>query len=172
MNVQIPAGVNVEIKDNVVTVKGSLGTNTRKANSKLLSIAKKGDEIVVEPLKKGKLVKKAMQAENAFAKELQNDIAGVSKHFEVRMKSVFAHFPMSIEIKNDKVFVNNLIGERSPRIADICTNAKVEVKGADLRIYGISKDAVSQTAANIKIACKIRNKDDRAFQDGVYYEIE
>lgn len=172
MIIPIPTGVTVDVKDNVITTKGSLGTNTRTANTRFLSLAKQGDNISIEPLKKGKLAKKAMQAERSFAKEVQNDMLGVNKYFEIKMKTVFAHFPMSIEVKMEKVFINNLIGERSPRIAEICTNAKVEVKGADLRVYGISKDAVSQTAGNIRLACKIRNKDTRAFQDGAYYEIE
>jgi large subunit ribosomal protein L6 len=172
MIVPIPAGITVDVKDGVIKISGSLGTNTRKANTKLLNVSKKESGIDVEPIKKGKLVKKAMQAETAFANELKGDMLGVTKQFEIKMKTVFAHFPMTLEVKGDKVFINNLIGERAPRIANICTNAKVEVKGADVRVYGISRDAVSQTAANIRIACKIRNKDDRSFQDGTYYEIE
>jgi large subunit ribosomal protein L6 len=172
MIIQIPTGVKVDVKDNVVTAQGSLGTNTRSANTRFLSVAKQGDSVVVEPLKKGKLAKKAMEAEHALGKEIQNDMLGVTKYFEIRMKTVFAHFPMSIEVKGDKLLVNNLIGERCPRVADIRANSKVEVKGADIRVYGVSKDAVSQTAGNIRLACKIRNKDTRAFQDGAYYEIE
>jgi large subunit ribosomal protein L6 len=45
------------------------------------------------------------------------------------------------------------------------------VKGQNVRVYGTSLDDVSQTAANIRLACKIRNKDSRVFQDGLYYEI-
>jgi large subunit ribosomal protein L6 len=172
MIIQIPTGVNVDVTDNVITTKGSLGTNTRSANSKYLVISKKENTVVIEPVKNEKLAKKAMEAEMSLAKEVQNDMLGVTKNFEIKMKVVFAHFPMSIEIKEGKVFVNNLIGERSPRIANICANSKVEAKGADVKVYGISKDSVSQTAANIRLACKIRKKDERAFQDGVYYEIE
>ncbi len=172
MIIQIPTGVNVEVKDSTITTKGSLGTNTRSANTRFLSLAKQGDTVVIEPLKKGKLAKKAMQAERSLAKEIQNDMLGVNKYFEVRMKTVFAHFPMSIEVKMGKVFINNLIGERYPRAANICASSKVEVKGPDIRVYGTSKDDVSQTAGNIRLACKIRNKDTRAFQDGAYYEIE
>ncbi len=172
MIIQIPTGVTVEVNDNVITTKGSLGTNTRSANSKFLTVSKKDNTVVIEPVKNEKLAKKAMEAEMSMAKEIQNDMLGVTKNFEIKMKAVFAHFPMSIEIRGDKVLVNNLIGERSPRVANIRTNSKVEAKGQDVRVYGISKDAVSQTAANIKLSCKIRKKDDRAFQDGVYYEIE
>ena len=89
------------------------------------------------------------------------------------MKIVFAHFPMSIEVKRGKMY-----DKQHDRREDAAHGrhmrglTKVEVKGQDVRVYGISKDAVSQTAANIRLACKIRNKDTRAFQDGVYYEVE
>lgn len=172
MIIPIPQGVSAEVSGNVVTVKGSLGTNARSVNSKFLSVSKKEDGIELEPLKGGKLAKKAAEAAVAVAKELQNDMLGVTQYFEVRMKTVFAHFPMSIEIKTGKVFVNNLIGERSPRVADICGATKVEAKGQDVRVYGVSRDDVSQTAANIRTACKIVDKDPRVFQDGVYYEVE
>jgi large subunit ribosomal protein L6 len=68
--------------------------------------------------------------------------------------------------------IKNLIGERAPRLASIAGTTKVEVKGQNVRLYGTSKDDVSQTAANIRKACKIRKKDGRIFQDGIYYAIE
>ena len=45
-------------------------------------------------------------------------------------------------------------------------------KGQDMRLYGTSKDDVTQTAANLRKAVKIRKKDERTFQDGVYYSID
>ncbi|EQD42534.1 ribosomal protein L6, partial [mine drainage metagenome] len=38
--------------------------------------------------------------------------------------------------------------------------------------YGSKHDDVSQTAANITKACKVRAKDERIFQDGIYYKME
>ncbi|MGC8571860.1 MAG: 50S ribosomal protein L6 [Candidatus Micrarchaeia archaeon] len=168
-SLDIPDNVNIEIKDNTVSVKGSLGTNTRQYNDSLLEVKKEGNKLIVKAKEGNKqLLKKGKMAENSFLKELKNDINGVNKYFEINMQVVFAHFPITIEVKNDKVYIKNIIGERAPRESQIVGNCKVEVKGQNVKVYGTKLDDVSQTAANLKKACKIRKKDERTFQDGVY----
>jgi large subunit ribosomal protein L6 len=44
----------------------------------------------------------------------------------------------------------------------------VTVKGDDIIIQGINLEDVSQTAANIQNATKIKSKDPRVFLDGIY----
>ena len=53
-------------------------------------------------------------------------------------------------------------------MAKIRGDVKVEVKGDDIAIEGINLQDVSQTAANIEQATKIRKKDQRVFLDGIY----
>lgn len=173
INIDVPEGVKVEVRDNTVSVTGPLGANSRKANDKFLAVAMGEKGITIESAKRSKkLAKRAMNAEKSFAKELRNDIDGVRKYFEVNMKIVFAHFPISIEVRSDEVRINNMVGERAPRVSRIVGKTKVEVKGQDLRLYGTSLDDVNQTAANLRKTVRIREKDSRTFQDGVYYAIE
>lgn len=169
---EIPSGVSVEIKGNAIETKGSLGTNKRQFNDALLKISKSDKMIKIEPVSEKGLVKKAVKTEKTFQKELSNDIKGVNQYFEKKMRVVFAHFPITIEVKDNKVFIKNIIGERFPRSSNIVGTTKIEVKGQNVRVYGTSLDDVGQTAANIRKACRIRNKDSRVFQDGLYYEIE
>jgi len=42
------------------------------------------------------------------------------------------------------------------------------VKGEDLWVQGLGIEAVSQTAANVEHATKIKQKDPRVFLDGIY----
>lgn len=170
--VEIPQGVQVEIKGTEVSIKGSLGSNKRNFNDSLLKVTKEGSRIKVDHTTEKQLVKKGAVAEVSFAKELMNDITGVGKHYEINMQIVFAHFPATVETKGDSLLIKNLIGERAARVAAIVGSTKIEVKGQNLRIYGTSKDDVSQTGANIRKACKIVDKDGRIFQDGIYYSIE
>ena len=95
----------------------------------------------------------------------------MTQGFEFKMKSVHAHFPITVEVKGQAIHINNIIGERVPRVARIAGATKVEVKGQNVRIYGPSLDDVSQTAANVRKACRMRNKDTRVFQDGLYFEV-
>ncbi len=170
--VQVPEGVNVEIRGNVIETRGSLGTNSRAFNDALLDVQKKEGSIIISTVKDKTLARKAAKAAQSFKAELSNDIAGVNRYFEKNMRIVFAHFPINVEIKEDRIYINNIIGERVPRISKIVGSTKIEAKGQNVRVYGTSLDDVSQTSANIRQICKIRNKDSRVFQDGLYYEIE
>mgnify|MGYP001045530876 CR=1 FL=1 len=58
-----------------------------------------------------------------------------------------------------KVFVNSKYDAE---------NIKVDVKGDDVYLIGPDKEKLGQTAANLKRITRIRKKDPRVFQDGVY----
>ena len=45
---------------------------------------------------------------------------------------------------------------------------KVEIKGDEVVVSGIDKEAVGQTAANIEQTTRIRGYDPKVFQDGIY----
>jgi large subunit ribosomal protein L6 len=84
------------------------------------------------------------------------------------MKIVFAHFPMTVKVTGDKVNIDNFLGERHPRVAKIVGSAKVNVKGDEVTVTGINKEDVGQTMANLEQATKIKGRDPRVFQDGIY----
>ncbi len=165
----IPDGVKVEVAGEKIVISGKLGKNERKFNANLLSVSIDGNKILIKPAEEKKIAKKARIAETSLLKELQNDIKGVQEYYTISMKAVFAHFPLTMEFKNGNVYINNLFGERVPRIARIVGDTKVEIKGQDLTLKGTSLDNVTQSAANIRKACRAKDKDIRIFQDGIYY---
>jgi len=101
---------------------------------------------------------------------INNLIIGVQTNYKYVSKVAYSHFPCSIRVddKNQTIFVENFLGERAPREAKYPNNVKVEVKGDDVYFIGPDKEALGQSAANVKRACRIRKKDPRVFQDGVY----
>jgi large subunit ribosomal protein L6 len=169
---EIPNGINVDVKDNLITISGSLGKNKRVYNDKLMNVLIKDNQIHIECTKNKKLAKVANNTVNTLLKELKNDMDGVNKHFEIKMLAVFAHFPITIEVKNNTIIIKNILGARAAIYTEIVGDTKIEIKGQNVRIYGTNKEDVSQTAANIRMACKVRKRDERVFQDGVYYAIE
>lgn len=169
--IPLPEGVKAEVKKDEITISGKLGSNKRIFNDALVSVKSESGKVVLEHIKEKKLVEKGMNAENALYKELQNDMKGVAQYYEFKMKSVHAHFPITVEQKGSVININNIIGERVPRVAKIAGATKVEIKGQNVRVYGTSLDDVSQTTANIRKACVMRNKDTRVFQDGLYFEV-
>ena len=93
---------------------------------------------------------------------------GVTEGYIYRLKIVFIHFPMTINIQGNKVVINNFVGERKARVAKIHGDVKVRVESDDIIVTGNDIENVAQTAANIQQATKIRNKDLRKFLDGIY----
>lgn len=167
--VEVPAGIEIKIEGSKVITKGALGVNERAFNPSLLTVEKDAKSVKISAVSDKKLARKASQAAGALANEVRSDITGVTKHFEVLMEAVYAHFPMTLEVKGNELLIKNMLGERAPRRAAIVGATKVEVKGKDVRVYGTRLDDVGQTAANIRQACNVRNKDTRVFQDGIYY---
>ncbi len=84
------------------------------------------------------------------------------------MKIVYSHFPITINVDGKKILIKNFQGERAPRISMIKGDTVVVIKKDDVIITGHVLTDVSQTAANIQLKSKVKNKDHRVFLDGVY----
>ena len=163
--IEIPEGVEVIIENNEVSVKGPNGEDSRKFTYPNVSIKEEDDVVVLEtafPKKKDKAMIGTTRA------HINNMIVGVTDGFTYHMKIVFAHFPMTVKVQDSTVVIDNFLGERHPRTAKIVGSAKVAVKGDEVTITGINKEEVGQTMANLEQATKIKGRDPRVFQDGIY----
>ncbi|MBS7654395.1 50S ribosomal protein L6 [Candidatus Bathyarchaeota archaeon] len=163
--VKIPDGVKVNVNGKVVEVIGEKGRLVRDFSSLPVSIQLLGDEVEVSTSwprrKEGACVGTACA-------HIKNMIRGVKEGFTYKLKTVYAHFPISVKVNGNKIIIENFMGERSPRTAKIIGDVKVSVKGDDVIIQGINIEDVSQTAANIERATRIKNRDPRRFLDGIY----
>lgn len=165
---QIPNGVTIMVSDGSVEVKGKNGTSVKKFSRKFLSVKSAGEKLMIEATSEKKLNKKAKLAEKAVTTEIKNAIDGVEKGIEKKLQIVTAHFPISLEVKGDRLMIKNIFGERYPRSAQIIGDTKVEVKGTDVKIRGVDPYDIGQTIANIKRTCYAGSHDSRVFQDGLY----
>jgi len=163
--VEIPEGVDVKIDGRVITVSGEKGTLTKDFSHAPISIQKEGKLIKIRtewPRKKEAAIV------GTVSSHIRNMITGVTKGFTYKLKIVFSHFPISVKVEDKKVLIENFTGERSARIAKILGDAKVSVKSEDVIVQGINLEEVSQTAANIEQATRVKVKDPRVFLDGMY----
>lgn len=156
---EVIEGATVNIQNNVVSVKGKLGEEKISFGTDVL-LKIEGKSISIGTKKKEML--------NTVKTLIKNLMNGVTKGYEKKMKVVFAHFPATLEVKGNIVKIKNFLGEKCDRKAKIIGNTKVSVKGQDVTITGPNKEFVGQTAANIRTATRIKNKDCRVFQDGIY----
>ena len=159
---KIPEGAKVSVAGKTVTVSGAKGTLTRSFTYPGLTFAVKGDEFIASGSNK---------ITTTVETHVRNMGIGVTKGYSMKLKSIFAHFPIAIELKGKELLVKNFLGEKQPRRVKIIGATKVEAKGQEMTMSGISKDDLGQTYSNLKMATKIRNRDSRVFQDG-YYVVE
>ncbi len=163
--IPVPEDVTVTIDGNDVTVKGNGGELTRNFNHNKITISQDEENVIVRvafPNKKDKAMVGTIRS------HISNMIYGVKHGFTYKMKIVYAHFPMTVKVKGNTITIDNFLGERSPRLAKIIGDVKVQVKGEDVTLTGINKEHVGQTMANIEQATKIKRRDPRVFQDGIY----
>ena len=166
-----PEGVNITINGKTVKVEGPKGTIERELwypGLYLLTEQKdEGNEVVI---KSESTRKKIRAIAGTYTSHIKNMIIGVTEGFFYKLAIVHAHFPMQVAItkEGDAVSVSNFLGERKPRIAKIVEGAKVELKGREIVVSGINKEAVGQTAADIEQTTRIKGYDPRVFQDGIY----
>jgi large subunit ribosomal protein L6 len=163
--IQVPDGVEVTMEARKVTVKGEKGTLTRDFSYVPISIDVNGKTVRVWaewPRKKeASLV-------GTIHSHIQNMISGVVKGFSYKLKIVFSHFPISVKVQGSTVLIENFTGERRARRVKIIGDVKVKVEGDDIIVQGLNLEDVSQTAANIEQATKVKKKDPRVFLDGIY----
>ncbi len=165
-NVEIPENVTVDVNDNCEVIVRSGGKELKRTLSyPNVTIRIENNEVIVESIYPRK---KQAAIIGTFASHIRNMIIGVTEGFEYKMKIRYAHFPMKISVKGDTLVIDNFLGEKHPRKAKIIDGVKVKVSGEDIIITGIDKEKTGQTAANIENVTRVRGRDTRVFQDGIY----
>ena len=164
--IEIPNGVEIKMEEKAVHVKGEKGSLSKMLSHPKIDITVKNNIVEISCTKFPKRKEKALIG--TFRAHINNMITGVTKGFEYKMKTVFAHFPIKTSVEGNAFIIQNFLGERSPRTAKILEGVTVEAKGENVTVSGTDKEKVGQTAANIERATKVKKRDIRVFQDGVY----
>lgn len=163
--IEVPQGVSVSTSDNFVFVSKGNKILKRKidlgkakmeiSNGKIRLFAEKG-------------TKKEARSIGTFYSHLKNMIKGVQEDFVYKLEICNVHFPMNVKVEQDKLVIKSFLGEKYPRYAKILPNVKVEVKGNEVIVSSYDLEAAGQTAANIEKATRVKNRDLRVFQDGIF----
>ena len=168
-SIALPEGASASIAGDVITVSKDDQSLSREFRHHKVEVrAVNGDlEVFVNlPRRSDKALA------GTWAAHLRNMALGIDEGFEYRLKAVFSHFPMSLKVDGKQMIINNLFGEKVPRVAKLpWSPAEVEVRvenKTDVVVRGADREKVGQTAANIERACRIKKRDRRVFQDGIY----
>jgi large subunit ribosomal protein L6 len=164
--IKIPEGVQITIDGKIIQVKGQKGALAKVLSHPKIQVSVSGNVVQIICSQSPRRREKALIG--TFKAHIRNMIKGVSQGYECKMKTVFSHFPIKTSVEGNQLLIQNFLGERFARRAEILENVKVDIKGESITLTSIDKEKVGQTAANIERATKVKNRDIRVFQDGIY----
>ncbi|KND01084.1 uncharacterized protein SPPG_04176 [Spizellomyces punctatus DAOM BR117] len=170
-DIPIPEGVTVDVKARLVRVKGPRGQlvkDFKHVNMEILRLSK--SKLKIKVWHGGR---KHNACIRTISSHIENMITGVTKGFEYKMRFVYAHFPINVNIISDgaEVEIRNFLGEKQIRRIKMLNGVKIDHSTAqkdEIILTGNDIDNVSQSAASIQQSTTVRNKDIRKFLDGIY----
>jgi len=165
--IEIPSQVNIEINESKVIVKGPRGSIERKLEYPTVTVKKQDNKITIGCKKATKREKKVI---GTFIAHIRNMIKGVIDGFEYKLQICSVHFPINVKLDTSKheIVIKNFLGEVSERRAKVLPGVDVKIVGNIITVSSINKESAGQTALNIENATRIKNRDRRIFQDGIF----
>ena len=162
---ELPEGFEAEYEDGVLTVSDGSQEVEKKIQHARVEVEVEDGQVLFSTKTGKRNIKSIVKT---FSRHFDNMIEGLEDEHVYELKGVYAHFPMTIKTENNQLVVENFMGERKPREADIMEGVDVSVDGEEITVSGPDKDKVSQTAARIEQLSDKGNRDPRTFQDGIY----
>ncbi|TGZ83964.1 ribosomal protein L6 [Ascodesmis nigricans] len=167
----IPEGVSVAIKSRLIHVKGPRGELHKDLTHLSVSFRKSSPSQITIELHHG--LRKGVATLRTVRSLINNMIIGVTKGFKYKMRYVYAHFPINVNVddKENVVEIRNFLGEKIVRRVRILPGVELKISDNvkdEIILSGNSLENVSQSAADIQQICRVRNKDIRKFLDGIY----
>jgi large subunit ribosomal protein L6 len=141
--VQVPAGIDVQIANGAITVKGPLGTLAQSINP-LVAIIRQGDELLFSAVGESR---EAAAMSGTFRALVFNMVTGVSKGFERKLTLVGVGYRAQAQgaALNLSLGFSHPIVHQMPEGVTVTTPTQTEIliKGAD-------KQRVGQVAAEVR----------------------
>lgn len=163
--IEVPEGVSAEIEGSRIFIRGGEGEISKEFAFGALELKKSEGKIIIGNEKSTKREKKQM---NTIRAHIKNMIKGVQNKYEYRLKICYSHFPFTVEVKGGEALIKNFLGEKNSRKVSIPQGAEVEADREFIDIKSIDKELAGQVAANFERATKVKARDRRIFQDGIF----
>ncbi|MCR4327228.1 MAG: 50S ribosomal protein L6 [Nanoarchaeota archaeon] len=165
IQIEVPENVTVSLDGSNLNVKGPEGNLTKELKIGKVEVKIEGKNIVLEYKKATKNEKKLM---NTASSHINNMIRGVQKKFEYYLKICYVHFPFTLKIEGKKVMIKNFLGEKIDRVFELPDGVEVELKKEIIIVKSPDKYLAGQASANFETATRVKGRDRRIFQDGIY----
>lgn len=172
-SVAIPEDVTVSIKSRIVKVTGPRGELVKALKHVDVAFEKVNNRLIKLYVHNGD--RKHVATLRTVKSLITNLIKGVTVGYKYKMRFVYAHFPINVNVIEKEgakfIEIRNFLGDKKVREVPIPEGVTCEigkVQKDELIVTGNSVEDVSQTCADVQQICRVRNKDIRKFLDGIY----
>ena len=162
---KVPEGAKVQFDGTLVRISGPKGQIERDIRYPQIKVTADDEEVTISTEGARKATVAMVGTIHAH---VRNMCRGVTEGYEYHMKVVYSHFPIQLKLIGNRLEINNFLGEKKARYARIEPGVAAKVSTDEVILTGINKESVGTTAANIEHATRIRDRDPRVFQDGIY----
>lgn len=165
--IEFPEGYEFSVENSIVRVKYGGNENSRKFNFMKMDVKKEGNKLIIEYKKASK---KELKMINTIKAHIANMIAGLKEMYVYKLEIAYVHFPVTLDYDkgNNKITIKNFLGEKKPRVCYLPKGIELEIEKNTITIKSHDKDTAGQAAANLEKATKIKKRDRRKFQDGIF----
>ena len=163
--IEVPEGISCEFANRTVKCKKDSQKLSQKMTIPNVDVKIEENKLILHCIAGNRNEYKVIKT---LSTHIKNMFEGLGEKFVYELQAVNVHFPMNLKVEENKLIIDNFLGEKVPRFAQILPNVDVEIKGQEINISSSDKEAAGQTAANFERATKVKNRDRRVFQDGIY----
>merc|ERR1711936_392874 len=163
--------VKLVVKGQKVTVSGPRGTLSRDFSHLKVELKKTGAQTC--RITKWWATMRQKAALRTVSSHINNMAVGVTSGFRYKMRTVYAHFPINMIVKDEgtRVEIRNFLGEKINREVQMLGGVKCSVSPKqkdEFWFEGNDIENVSRSCALVHQKAFVRNKDIRKFLDGIY----
>ena len=139
----VPAGIDVDVGSDAITVKGPQGRLVQRLNAKI-AVEREGAQLLIRPVDESR---EANAMSGTYRALIANMVEGVSKGFERRLQLVGTGFRAQAQGTS----LNLSLGFSHPVVYRLPSGVKAETPSqTEIVIKGADKQSVGQVAAEIR----------------------
>jgi len=164
--IEIPNGIFARIENKDIIIQKGSEESKRKINPKM-NVKVEGNKIIISSDRATRKEKKVFGSTKAH---IRNMIQGFGEKFRYKLQVASVHFPMTLthDKSTNELVVKNFLGEKKDRRIKLIPEVDVKINKDIIEIESHDIEKAGQTASNIEKGTKVRKRDRRIFQDGIF----
>ena len=163
--VEIPEGISVKVNLNEITVKSNEKELERSFDLGKVKVKVEGNKFI---LSAERATRRELKMIGTIAAHIVNMIKGSQEDFVYKLEICNVHFPMNVKVEGNIIRIKSFLGEKIDRTSNVLPNVKVDIKGSVIEVSSYDIEKAGQTAANLEKATRVKGRDRRIFQDGIF----